>query len=123
MRADLEREDLFARTVMSKVIGEMISEHQALPQDLLDGQAFMINYDLSLSNLGRLDFPTQYGALRLETLFGPAFAAMPRDKIVGVTTFDGCMNLMFICRESTLEASVVDQVIEEAMDLLTSAIA
>jgi hypothetical protein len=123
MRDDMEREDLFARTVMGKVIGEMISEQQALPEDLLDGHATMINYDVSLSNLGRLGFPTCYGRLRLEGLHGPVFAAMPRDKIVGVTTFNECMNLMYICRETTMEPSVVDQVIDGAMALLASAVA
>jgi len=120
-RDQLESEEIFARAVMSRVIAEMVSTEQALPRRMVEHPESMFSWDLSLSNLGRLDFPTTYGPLQLEALHGPVFAAAPGDRIVGVMTFDGRMSLMFICREATMELSVVDQIIAESIERLAGA--
>jgi hypothetical protein len=121
VRDQLRSEELFTRAVMFKVIAEMVSSQRGIPRHLVEEPSSMVSWDLSLSNLGRLDFPASYGARRLEALRGPIFAAMPGDRIVGVTTFDGRMRLMFICREATMDPPMADQVIDEAMDRLAVA--
>jgi len=58
-----------------------------------------IHYDLSISNLGRIDIPAEYGELRLESIFGPVFPATgPDHLILGVSTFGGRMRCTYSSR-------------------------
>jgi hypothetical protein len=60
-----------------------------------------IDYDLSISNLGRLDIPEEYGALRLMSVYAPIFPATGADhRILGVSTFAGQMRFTFSSRGS-----------------------
>jgi hypothetical protein len=122
LHEQLRPEGLFAWVVMFKALGSLASNAEELPPYLTADYASMVTWDLSLSNLGRLAFPTSYGPLRLEALHGPLFAATPGDKVIGVTTFDGRMNLTFISREATIAPSVADQAIDEGMDRLAAMI-
>jgi NRPS condensation-like uncharacterized protein len=55
--------------------------------------SFTANYDISVTNLGRLDIPAQYGPLRLEALYGPALSvAGEHHRVLGVTTVGGRMS-------------------------------
>jgi hypothetical protein len=55
-----------------------------------------VNYDLSLSNLGRVIIPTDYGPLHLEAIHAPTMApASPNHRILGVTTFNGSLRCTF----------------------------
>ena len=57
-------------------------------------------YDLSISNLGRIDIPEQYGPLRLESIYGPTLdVSLPGHRILAVTTFGGRMRCTFTSRE------------------------
>jgi NRPS condensation-like uncharacterized protein len=58
-----------------------------------------ISYDLSVSNLGRVDIPAQYGNLRLESIYAPIFPATGSEhRILGVSTFGGQMRFTFSSR-------------------------
>ena len=58
-----------------------------------------IDYDLSISNLGRLDIPADNGRLRLESIYGPIFPATgPKHLILGVSTFAGRMRCTYSSR-------------------------
>lgn len=62
----------------------------------LMGAVVEINYDLSLSNLGRVTIPNQYGSLHLESIHAPTMApASPNHRILGVTTFEGQLRCTF----------------------------
>ncbi len=55
-----------------------------------------IEYDLSISNLGRLNIPGTYGDLRLEEVWGPVFPATgPKHLILDVATFAGSMRCLY----------------------------
>ena len=63
-----------------------------------------IHYDLSISNLGRIDIPSEYGRLRLESFFGPVFPATgPDHLILGVSTFAGRMGCTYSSRRPDAE--------------------
>jgi len=63
-----------------------------------------IHYDLSISNLGRIDIPAEYGELRLESIYGPTFPATgPEHLILGVSTFDGRMRFTYSSRRPDAE--------------------
>jgi hypothetical protein len=64
-----------------------------------------IHYDLSISNLGRVDIPADYGELRLESIYGPVFPATgPDHLILGVSTFGGRMRCTYSSRRPGAEA-------------------
>ncbi len=56
-------------------------------------------YDLSISNIGRVDLPATFGPLRVESFYGPLFAATgPTHRILDVATFDGQMTFTYSVR-------------------------
>ncbi len=58
------------------------------------------DYDLSISNLGRVSLPNQYGNLTLESIYAPTMNVdVPHHRILGVTTFDGRMRCTFTSRD------------------------
>jgi NRPS condensation-like uncharacterized protein len=79
------------------------------------------DYDLSVSNLGKLDFPVQYGSLKLEALFGPAICN-PGEIVLGVITNGGKMNLVMTFTETTMTLSHVEEIKDSAMKHLTEAL-
>jgi hypothetical protein len=64
--------------------------------------------------------PTAYGSLRLEALYGPIFAVMPGDRLVGVNTFDGRARFTFTSERATIHPPTADQLIQGAMDRLSA---
>ncbi len=85
-------------------------------------ESFMaVNHDLSVSNLGRLDFSIRYGALRLEALFGPILGGDPEDIVLGVITIGGRMHCCLSFTDLKLTPSQAEQIIETAMKWLAEA--
>jgi hypothetical protein len=73
---------------------------------------YTMDYDLSISNLGRVDLPSQYGDLQLEAIFAPTMnVMMDGHRILGVTTFAGRMNCTFTSRDP-LAAAVAERALE-----------
>ena len=114
-------ERLFATYDLMEALSTLADE--ALPEAMLGGEeAFgSIEYDLSLSNIGRLDIPTTYGPLQLESLYGPTFSAMG-DRIVGVNTTGGRIFFTFIYQETIMDAATGARVREIAMRRLGEAV-
>jgi hypothetical protein len=57
-------------------------------------------YDLSISNLGRIDIPAQYGPLHLESIYGPTLdVSLPGHRILAVATFGGRLRCTYASRE------------------------
>lgn len=117
-------EKLFAMPVLAKIAMASFSSPEANPEGMHRMSDFFlkVDYDLSLSNIGRLDFPVTYGPLRLESLYGPTFSATPGDRVVGVNTVGGRMHFTFVFRDVTLDASTGEQVKDLAMQRLGEAV-
>lgn len=85
----------------------------------LMGDVVEINYDLSLSNLGRVNIPTQYGSLQLEAIHAPTMApASPKHRILGVTTFNGALRCTFASYDPQ-----APEILERTHAILTSMLA
>ena len=115
-------ENLFQMIVAFKTMAAQAPDFETLLRTMLSRREGTpaLDWDLSLSNLGRLDFPRTYGDLELLSLYGPTFAASPEDKIVGVTTFRDQMHLTFIFREGTIASNVAEDIRQKAMDYLVA---
>ncbi len=85
-------------------------------------QTFMaVKHDLSISNLGRLDLPMQYGSLYLEALFGPILGGDPEDVVLGVVTLGDTMHLSLSFTDLKLSPSQAEQIAAIAMRELVGA--
>lgn len=81
--------DLFATAMVTIALFGRIAEQGP----------WVINYDVSISNMGRVNIPVQYGERRLESIYGPVFPATgPDHLILGISTFDGVMRCTWSSR-------------------------
>ena len=80
-----------------------------------------VTYDLSITNLGRLDFPIQYSPLQLEALFGPSLGGNPEDIVLGVITIGEKMHLTLAFTDMKLRVSEAKGIKENAMKWLANA--
>jgi NRPS condensation-like uncharacterized protein len=73
-----------------------------------------VTYDFSITNLGRLDFPSQVGPLQIES-FHNLVNSSELERTVGVNTFDGRMTFIFIFRESRMTPQEGEQLMTDAL--------
>ena len=59
-----------------------------------------VRYDLSISNVGRVDIPETYGPYRIESIYGPTMGVfLAGHRILAVATFGGRMRATFTSRD------------------------
>lgn len=80
-----------------------------------------VKYDLSITNLGKLNFPLQYGSLKLEALYGPVLSGIPEEIVLGVITIGGKMHFTMSYTDLKLNASQAEQISATAMEQLAEA--
>ena len=80
-----------------------------------------VEYDLSISNLGRLDFPVQYGPLKLEALHGPTIGCNAKEVVLGVVTVGGKMHFTMAFTDMTMTLPQAEQIKAKAMKSLADA--
>jgi hypothetical protein len=86
-------DDIRKFTRLSKLLPNAVARRLTPP--------FTISYDISITNLGALDFPLEYGPLRLEALYGPSLSIqIPNHRVLGVACVGGriCFSLASLDR-------------------------
>ncbi|MGZ4384415.1 MAG: phthiocerol/phthiodiolone dimycocerosyl transferase family protein [Gaiellaceae bacterium] len=81
-----------------------------------------VDYDFSITNLGRLDLPTEYGSIRLGSVRGPLVNASPLERTVGICTLDGRMSMTLLFRESLLSPEAGRELLEDVLARLRRAV-
>lgn len=108
------------RTLIEANVVTRQSRDMLSPQ--IAAQVFMAaDHDLSISNLGRLDFPTQYDTFQLETLFGPILGGDPEEVVLGVITVGGTLHLSLSFTDLKMDVPQAEKIIEAAMQWLVKA--
>lgn len=79
-----------------------------------------ITYGYALTNVGRLDIPTRYGTLELDSVYGPLFYSDVEEKMVGVITVGGRLSFFHASRKAIIDDAARLQ--ETAMKHLEKAI-
>jgi NRPS condensation-like uncharacterized protein len=106
---------LIEANVVTRQVREMLTPSIA-------ARVFMkADHDLSISNLGRVDIPMQYGSFQLEALFGPILGGDPEDVVLGVVTIGGKMHLSLSFTDLNMDAAQAEKIIEAAMQWLVNA--
>ena len=78
----------------------------------------------AITNLGRLDFPTTYGALELDRLImqpGGAFPLVHVDMVIGAVTCAGKLSLVIEYAEKAVDTATMKKIKSKAMELLLNA--
>jgi len=88
------------------------------PKGSRDGR---VNYDLSISSLGNLNFPQNFGSLRLEAIFGPATNALRGEQILGTNALTGRLAFTFTTHEAVLDRATALCILNEAVAWLSQA--
>lgn len=88
---------------------EQILSRMPYEQVIAAEGGLIVDYDLSITNLGRLDFPAEAGALRLEGLYGPAVSGMPDEQVLGVATAAGRLTFTLVSRERLMTPDAAAQ--------------
>lgn len=91
---DLEHVNAGVRALHELIFGEQTTEELG---DIL--QNLHVPRELMISNLGKLNFQTQFGTLKLEAIWGPlALSGYTGEQTIGVATVDGAMYLSVVSR-------------------------
>jgi hypothetical protein len=93
-----------ARRILAEVTDEQLFTVPTLMMMVSDQPLTMppidFCYDLSISNLGRIDIPAQYGRLCLESIYAPTMnVSEAGHRILGVSTFAGRLRATFTSRD------------------------
>lgn len=76
---------------------------------------------LTITNLGRLDFPKAYGALELDRLImqpGGAFPLSHVNLVLGAVTCPGKLSLVVEYAEEAVDTDTMEKIKDKAMDFL-----
>jgi NRPS condensation-like uncharacterized protein len=77
--------------------------------------------DLSITNLGKLNFPTKYGKFSLDALYGPSVFCDILETIVGVSTIGNKMNFIITFNEKYNQKNLIIKMKKVAMAYLARA--
>jgi len=71
-----------------------------------------MDYDVSLSNLGKVAMQETYGNYTVEKLYGPVFSAIRGERVIGVNTFAGRMFFTCIYDKDCFDHSAGSRIME-----------
>ncbi len=106
---------VFLRFLMAKHIHPNMADKE-ISEDFTN-----IAYDLSITNLGRFDFPTTYGEFQLKAIWGPVVTTMNNERILGVITVGGQLCFTFVFQPKDITPEYAEQIRANAMQSLREA--
>ena len=97
--------------------------------DVTDPEAMMseykpdpLDYDFSLSNLGRIDLAPSYGELVIQSIYGPTFTAIHGEQVIGLNTHNNIMRFTYIYDKALFPEQTGNRIWERAFALLSEVI-
>ena len=81
-----------------------------------------INYGYSITNVGRVDIPTDYGELKLDRIYGPAVYSDVNEKLIGVITVDDKMTFAMTYNEKNIDSENVKLIRDIFMENISRAL-
>lgn len=113
--------NLFNIMIDAQIIIEAISD--SLQPAAMMQSAPAANYDLSITNLGRLKMPEPTNKLQLEALYGPCVAGNPDEVVLGVNSVNGRLHFSLLFLESKMSLVQGERIQNDAMGWMAEAIA
>lgn len=78
-----------------------------------------VDYDFSISNLGRLPLLTQSGDLKLEAVYGPIVNTSEREMTIGVSTACNRLTMTLTYRDFVLDPVEAEKMADKTLEILT----
>ncbi|KST63732.1 condensation domain-containing protein [Mastigocoleus testarum] len=118
------KEEMIPKKIFEDILQmqEWMSKNPTLTQ-VQQGITEHLDGALSVSNLGRLQFPTQFGNLQLEAMYGP-IGILPGGNqwLVGSVTVGEQLFLTLTLPNSSISLAGVENILEDAINLLNMAV-
>jgi hypothetical protein len=113
---ELRDDRLFFRPLLfSKIFSQLSpADRRIMGRMMFQGP---VDYDFSITNLGRVVIPEHSGALQVEAFYGPLVNSSPYERTVGVGTLGGQLSMAYIFSKSRQEPSV--ELLQRVVELLT----
>lgn len=80
-----------------------------------------VNYDFSITNLGRIPIPEHNGKLNVQAFYGPLVNSSPYERTVGVSTLAGQASFSFLFRKSMMDPASGQALMDRAVKILLDA--
>ena len=101
-QAQITKENLFQTSLTVRHLMRTMPYQEALAAVL--SAPWDMNYDVSVSNLGRLDFrPNTFGDLKLEALYGPMVLTKIQETVFGLNSVNNRIFFSWVGRHNILE--------------------
>jgi len=81
-----------------------------------------LRYGNSITNVGKINIPSVYGQLRLDTVYGPAVYSDVNEKLIGVITIGDRISFMMTYNENNISTDNAKHIRDAAMSHLSRAI-
>ena len=81
-----------------------------------------VDYDFSLSNLGRIQIQKKYGNYDIEEIYGPIFSAIKGEVVISVTTHQERMFFTCIYDKKCFDYATGSTIIQKALDIFKNII-
>lgn len=132
IRTSLEKTDIF-RMLMAELLSPTLLDSlyfskYGLKENKMSNRLLKrmgwdrITYGFAITNVGRVDIPTDYGPLVLDAVYGPSFYSDVEEKIVGVITVGGRISFMLTHNEAIVSTDTANKIRDMAMSHLSEAV-
>jgi len=81
-----------------------------------------LRYGYSITNVGKINIPSDYGQLRLDTVYGPSVYSDVNEKLIGVITIGDRISFMMTYNENNISTDNAKHIRDAAMSHLSRAI-
>jgi NRPS condensation-like uncharacterized protein len=81
-----------------------------------------INYGYAITNVGRMNIPTNYGQYQLDSVYGPFVYSDVNEKTMGVITVGNRVTFLMSYNKAIVKSHTAEEIRDTAMDYLSNAI-
>jgi NRPS condensation-like uncharacterized protein len=132
IRTELEKTELFRMLIADLLSPSLIdsiyfSKYRLMKSRISNILLRMMNFDkirygYSITNVGKIDIPSVYGQLRLDTVYGPAVYSDVNEKLIGVITIGDRLSFMMTYNENNVSTDNAKHIRDAAISHLSRAI-
>jgi len=132
IRTELEKTELFRMLIADLLSPSLLdslyfSKYRLVKSRISNILLKMMNfnkvtYGYSITNVGRIDIPSVYGQLRLDSVYGPAVYSDVNEKLIGVITVGDRISFMMTYNENNVSTDNAKHIRDAAISHLSRAI-
>ena len=132
IRTELEKTELFRMLIADLITPSLLDSlyfskygliKSRISNILLKMMNFnKVSYGYSITNVGRMNIPSVYGKLRLDSVYGPAVYSDVNEKLIGVITIGGRISFMMTYNKNNVSEEKAELIRDAVVNHLSNAI-